>query len=30
MIQWDPLGSNARPVRLGTIRSGRLIPLDQK
>lgn len=25
--QWDPLGSNARNVRLGTIRDGRPVPL---
>ncbi|MCY2986477.1 MAG: ABC transporter substrate-binding protein, partial [Planctomycetota bacterium] len=24
-IQWDPLGSNRRPVRLGTIREGRIV-----
>ena len=24
-IQWDPLGSNRRPVRLGTIRGGRIV-----
>ncbi len=24
-IQWDPLGSNCRPVRLGTIRGGRIV-----
>jgi len=25
-IRWDPLGSNTRPVPLGTIREGRVIP----
>ena len=29
-IQWDPLGSNTRPVRLGTIHNGRLTPVDDK
>jgi ABC-type branched-subunit amino acid transport system substrate-binding protein len=26
VIQWDALGQNARPVRLGTIRGGRVVP----
>jgi branched-chain amino acid transport system substrate-binding protein len=25
-IRWDPLGRNSRPVRLGTIRNGRIRP----
>jgi len=29
-IQWDPLGSNCRLVRLGTIRKGRVQTLSQK
>ncbi len=27
-IDWDPLGRNARPVRLGVIRGGRIKPLE--
>ena len=27
-ITWDPLGANCRPVRLGTIRNGRVQPLS--
>ncbi len=27
-IEWDPLGSNTRPVRLGTIRDGRVVAVD--
>jgi branched-chain amino acid transport system substrate-binding protein len=26
-VTWDPLGQNERPVRLGTIQSGRIRPL---
>ncbi len=29
-IRWDPLGSNARPVRLGTIKEGRHVALLQR
>jgi len=28
-IRWDTLGSNARPVRLGTIQGGRVVPADR-
>jgi len=28
-IEWDPLGSNSRPVALGTIESGRVLPKDK-
>jgi ABC-type branched-subunit amino acid transport system substrate-binding protein len=27
-IRWDTLGSNARPIRLGTIRDGRVVPVS--
>lgn len=27
-IRWDPLGSNARPASLGTIRDGRVMPVQ--
>jgi len=29
-IRWDPLGSNTRPVSLGTIREGRVIPVQDR
>jgi ABC-type branched-subunit amino acid transport system substrate-binding protein len=29
-IQWDPLGSNSRLVRLGTVRNGRVQALSQE
>jgi branched-chain amino acid transport system substrate-binding protein len=29
-VQWDPLGSNTRPVPLGTIHNGRLTPVHKK
>ena len=28
VIDWDPLGQNQRPVRLGMIRDGRVVPME--
>jgi branched-chain amino acid transport system substrate-binding protein len=29
-VQWDPLGANSRPVALGTIQHGRVVPATQR